>query len=59
MLTMLATKQGLELLRRDIASAQRELKQDMAAMRQSIIIQLGSIIAAGLTIAVAVTRFWH
>lgn len=55
---LLATKESLELLRRDMTSAHRELKQDMVVMRQGIIIQLGSMMVVCFGLALAIVRLW-
>lgn len=54
----LATQQDLELLRRDITSIHRELKQDLVAMRQGIVIQLGSMMVVCFGLALAIVRLW-
>jgi len=67
--TTLATKQDLEMLKQAMdgrfalvdqrfESLRNDLARDMVAMRQSIIIQLGSVIVVCLGLALAVVRLW-
>ena len=63
--TTLATKQDLEMLKQAmdgrfalVDEKFHALRNDLAVMRQSIIIQLGSVIVACFGLALAVVRFW-
>lgn len=67
--TTLATKSDFEMLKQAMDSRfelvdqkfhalRNDLSRDLVAMRQSIIIQLGSVIVVCLGLALAIVRFW-
>lgn len=63
--TTLATKQDLEMLKQAMEGGFAlvdekflGLRKDLVTMRQSIIIQLGSVIVVCLGLALAIVRFW-
>jgi len=67
--TTLATKQDLEILRRDLenrfalveqrfVSLRSELSRDIAALELKLTVKLGSMMVAGFGLTIAAMRIW-
>ena len=54
----LATKQDLELLRQELASVQKLLSQEIESQTLKMTIRLGSMLFLGLGLTVTVLRLW-